>query len=135
MALPAYNPARVSWRFSRSGGKGGQNVNKVETRAELLYDAAGDEMLRADVRERLQMLAGSRLRDGGIIAVVCDEARTQEENRALALERLEELLERAAVKPKSRRKTKPTRASKERRLSGKKRDSEKKAGRSSPRGE
>ncbi|MCB1151724.1 aminoacyl-tRNA hydrolase [bacterium] len=115
--------------FVRASGPGGQNVNKVATAVQLRFDAAGSPSLSAEVRERLLRLAGKRATDDGEIIIDARRYRTQERNRQDAVERLVELIRRAAVRPKARRATKPTRASKERRLDQKRQRSAVKQGR------
>ena len=120
------SPSEFEWRFVRASGPGGQNVNKLSTAAELRWDLNATASLPHGVRMRLEALAGSRLTADGVLIIQAQRHRTQERNRADALERLVELVRAAAVPPKPRKKTRPTRASKRRRLEGKKRQADKK---------
>ncbi|MCA1401751.1 alternative ribosome rescue aminoacyl-tRNA hydrolase ArfB [Bradyrhizobium sp. BRP56] len=114
--------------FVRASGPGGQNVNKVSTAAQLRFDT-NKIALPADAAQRLARLAGSRMTKEGVIVIHAFRFRTQERNRADAIERLLEMLREAMVRPTPRRPTKPTLGSKQRRLEGKKRRSDIKAGR------
>jgi len=111
----------LEWKFIRSSGPGGQNVNKVASAVQLRFLLPQNTSLPAAVRSRLQRLAGQRLIDDGTILLSARNERSQEQNRRAALERLADLVRAALIEPKIRKKTRPTRASKERRIDTKKR--------------
>lgn len=118
------NDDALTWKFFTAGGPGGQHVNKVATAAMLRVDVALLD-LHEDVVERL---AGKMTKDG-LLVIIAKRYKSQEQNKADALERLEAMIVKARFVPKKRRATKPTRASGERRLTGKKVRSGIKAGR------
>jgi ribosome-associated protein len=106
-------------KFVRASGPGGQHVNKTSTAVELRFDVRGSPSLPEDVRNRLERLAGSRLTLDGVLILFAQNARSQELNRQDARERLFDMIRQAAVRPKTRKATRPTYASKLRRLEGK----------------
>jgi ribosome-associated protein len=118
--------------FVRSSGPGGQNVNKLSTAVQLRFDVRHSPSLPNDVALRLMRLAGRRMTKDGVLVLIAQNHRTQERNRAEALDRLIGLIRQAAVRPVPRRATKPTRAAKQKRIEGKKRRSEIKARRGRP---
>lgn len=113
----------ISEDFVRASGPGGQNVNKLSTAVQLRFDVRHSPSLPHDVRARLERLAGSRLTRDGVLVIIAQSHRTQARNRQDALDRLIDLIRRAAVVPTKRRPTRPTKASRERRIEGKKRHS------------
>ena len=110
----------------RAQGAGGQNVNKVSSAIHLRFDVRASS-LPEDVKARLLALRDSRVTGEGIVVIKAQQHRTQERNRADAIERLHALVAAAAARPKPRRPTRPPRASKRRRLEGKKHRSQVKA--------
>jgi ribosome-associated protein len=112
-----------SWSFVRSGGPGGQNVNKVASKAVLRWNVVASPSLPDDIKARLQQQQRRRITSDGDLLLTSQRYRDQERNRLDCLDKLAEMLRAAAVAPKTRRKTKPSRGAHERRLAAKKRRS------------
>jgi ribosome-associated protein len=108
-----------SWSFVRSGGPGGQNVNKVASKAVLRWNLTASPSVPDDVKDRLRLQQRRRITGDGDLLLTSQRYRDQERNRLDCLDKLREMLRAAAVTPKTRRKTKPTRGSRERRLADK----------------
>jgi len=110
----------IKIRYIRSRGPGGQNVNKVSTRAQLMFDLKNCDVIPDAARKRLAKSAGRRLTEQGILIMESDRFRHQGRNRQETLNRLAQLIRKALVAPKVRRATKPTASARRRRLADKK---------------
>jgi ribosome-associated protein len=128
----AIDESEIEQGFIRASGPGGQHVNKAATAVQLRFDVAHSPSLPDPVRKRLSRLAGKRMTGDGVLVIEAKRFRTQERNRQDAVERLVELIRRAAQSPKTRRKTRPSRAAREQRLREKRRRSQIKRSRQSP---
>ncbi|MCK9296998.1 MAG: aminoacyl-tRNA hydrolase [Desulfobulbaceae bacterium] len=113
----------IHFSFIRASGPGGQHVNRSATAVQLRFDVRNSPSLSAEIKNRLCLLAGSRLSKDGVLTIEAQEFRSQKRNRDEALQRLARLLRLAAMRPKTRRPTRPTLAAKKRRLETKKRRS------------
>jgi ribosome-associated protein len=118
--------------FSRSGGPGGQNVNKVNSKAELRWTPRTTRALSERDRAWLIKRIENRLTNAGELVITSDETRDQHRNREDARRKLADLIRTCLVRPKRRKKTKPSRAARKRRLDAKKRHSQKKKDRRRP---
>lgn len=111
----------IQYKTSRSGGSGGQHVNKVETKVSLLFDVDAAAVFTPEQREQIKSRLASRIGADGRIQVQSQDSRSQTKNKEIALERLTEILAQALRTDKPRKKTKPSRASVTARLEGKRR--------------
>lgn len=113
----------AEFRFTRSGGKGGQNVNKVATKAELYFNILQSSILTDDQKNLLQEKLASRLSSGAVLKITSQEARSQLENKEKATQKFLHLIRKALTPDKKRKETKPNKQSKENRLKEKKMNS------------
>ena len=124
--------SELQFAFCRASGPGGQYVNTTDSAVQLRYDISNSNALPEDVKVRLMTIAKGRINDKGILTIDATQNRSQSMNRIAAIEKLQELLDEAAAKPKVRKRTKPTVASREIRLKTKRFHSEVKARRRKP---
>jgi ribosome-associated protein len=110
----------LTFRTSRSGGPGGQNVNKLNTRVAVLFDVAGSPSLSQEQKQRILRTLAQRIDKGGVLRVVSQKYRSQEANRRAAVERLQQLLRDVLRPVPVRRKTKVPAGAREHRLREKK---------------
>ena len=115
------------FRTSRSSGKGGQNVNKTETKVGLWFDVAASTLFDDEEKARILAKLASAITDDGYLQLSCDEQRSQLQNKQLVVERAVNMLEKALIAVKPRKKTKPSKAAMEKRLEDKRKKSLKKS--------
>ena len=126
--MPDFSP-EISFKTARSGGKGGQNVNKVETAVEAAWRVSASSLFNDEEKERIFHKLSNRISKDGYLIVKSSATRSQLENKEDAVKKMRALVAAALIKPKPRKKSKPSKAAVARRLDAKKKDSEKKEAR------
>jgi ribosome-associated protein len=121
--------SEVFYRTARSGGKGGQNVNKVETMVEAWWQVAGSKIYTEEDKAQIADKLRNRINKDGFLLVKSSETRSQLENKSIALKKMEELIAQSLFKPKKRKASRPSKGAIERRLDSKRRESDKKEAR------
>lgn len=128
-SLPETLLQEVFFKATTSGGKGGQNVNKVATKVELYFDIPGSKILSDEEKELLIEKLSAKISDEGILRLISSEKRTQLENKEGVKKKFVSIITKSLTKPKPRKKTRPSKASKEERIKDKKLVGEKKKNR------
>ena len=118
---PAIPEEELKFSFIRASGPGGQNINKVATAVQLRFDVSNSPSLPGEIKQRLIKLAGARMTRDGEVVLDAKRYRSQERNRADAVQRLMHLIEKASQQPKVRHATRPSLASNRKRMESKKR--------------
>lgn len=119
----------LSYKTSRSSGSGGQNVNKVETSVTVLWKVEDSAVFTESEKERILLKLKNKINAEGILQTTVSESRTQLQNKKIAIEKIQELVNKSLIVPKKRIATKPSRTKLEKRLESKKKLSEKKENR------
>ena len=119
----------LSYKTSRSSGSGGQNVNKVETSVTVIWKVEDSAVFTESEKERILLKLKNKINAEGILQTTVSESRTQLQNKKIAIEKIQELVNKSIIVPKKRIATKPSKAKVEKRLESKKKLSEKKENR------